>query len=53
MNIKKYILFHPESPGVRVIVYRNWFQHLFRPNHFATLNECILINHTLLTARKD
>ena len=38
---KKVNVWHPESPGVRLTVYRNWFQRLFYPKHFATLGEAI------------
>ena len=35
------VVWHPESPGVKIVVYRNWFQRLIYPNEFATLSETI------------
>jgi len=32
-------LFHPESPGERVLVVRGFFARLVRPKHFATMDE--------------
>ncbi len=32
-------LLHPESPGVRVLVVRNLWQRLVRPDRFATTEE--------------
>ena len=32
-------LFHPEAPGDRVLVVRGFWARLFRPKHFATLDE--------------
>lgn len=37
--MKYFWLFHPESPGERVLVVRGFFARLFRPKHFATLDE--------------
>lgn len=36
---KKLILWHPESPGMRVTVKRNWLQRLIYPKLFASLCE--------------
>ena len=38
---KKLILFHPESPGMKIIVYRTFLGGLFKDSDFATLNETI------------
>jgi len=37
----KLTLWHPESPGMKVDVSRNWFQRLMYPKDFATLGESI------------
>jgi len=37
----KLILWHPESPGMKVTVYRNWLQRLLYPKDFATLGEVL------------
>lgn len=34
-------LLHYDSPGMRVWVYRNWWQRLFLDEHCATLAETI------------
>ena len=34
-------LWHPDSPGMRVLVFRNWLQNIFYPKDFATLGESI------------
>lgn len=34
-------LFHPESPGMRVLVVRGWLGRLLKPREFATLGEAI------------
>ena len=33
------ILFHPESPGIKVRVVRSWIGRLTKPEDFATLTE--------------
>lgn len=33
------LVFHPESPGEQIFVYRTWWQRLWRPRDFATLGE--------------
>ena len=38
---KKMFLWHPESSGERVVVYRGWFKRLFWPSAFATLGETL------------
>ena len=38
---RKESLFHPDSPGMRVEVERTWVGRLFKPLHFATLDEAI------------
>lgn len=35
------LVFHPESPGEQIFVYRTWWQRLWRPRNFATLSEAI------------
>lgn len=37
-------LYHPDSPGMRVIVVRGFWGRLFKPKKFATLNEAIQDN---------
>ena len=32
-------VFHPESPGVRILVCRSFWQRLVRPKDFATYDE--------------
>ena len=41
LNYKQFNLFHPESPGVRIYVTRSRLGRLFKPEHFATLTECL------------
>ena len=38
---KEMTVFHPESPGVKITVYRNGIQRLLLPRDFATLKETI------------
>mgnify|MGYP006876408219 CR=1 FL=1 len=38
---REHILFHLESPGVRVRITRSKFEDIFKPDDFATLRECI------------
>jgi len=39
--MKGFLLFHPESPGMRIPVVRNWWQRLLYPKDFATLSEVL------------
>lgn len=39
---KAYLVWHHDSPGVKVIVYRNWFQDFYQVKHFAGLGETII-----------
>jgi hypothetical protein len=39
--MKSYILWHPDSPGMKIPVVRNWLQRLFYPKDFATLGEVL------------
>lgn len=41
MSNRRMELWHPESPGMRVIVTRGWFKRLFYSKDFATLSESI------------
>jgi len=50
---KKLILFHPESPGMKIIVYRNFLGGLFKDSDFATLNETIKFYDELLGAHNS
>jgi hypothetical protein len=34
-------LFHPESPGVRILVVRGFWGRLFKPERFATYDEIL------------
>ena len=34
-------LWHPDSPGMKVLVVRGWLGRLFKPKEFATLGEAI------------
>lgn len=45
------ILWHPESPGMRVYVIRNWWQKLFYPEEFATLGESIKYSDAIKLVR--
>jgi len=38
---EKILLFHPESPGVKVIVFRGVLKRFFYPTGFATLGETL------------
>jgi len=38
---KGIILLHPESPGMRVIAIRSWWQRLLYPRDFATITEAL------------
>lgn len=38
---RKIILWHPDSPGIKVTVYRGWIKRLFYPREFATLSETL------------
>jgi len=38
---RKLILWHPESPGEKIIVYRGFLKRLFYPSAFATLTETL------------
>ena len=38
---KEILLFHPESPGVKVIVFRGVLKRFFYPTGFATLRETL------------
>ena len=40
-EMKELILYHPESPGMKVKVTRNWLQRLLYPKDFATLTEAL------------
>lgn len=47
---KAYLVWHHDSPGVKVIVYRNWFQCVYQLRHFAGLGETIIYgnrNHAI------
>lgn len=39
---KEMILWHPESPGMKVTVRRNWFQRLIYNKDFASINEIFI-----------
>ena len=41
LSLKTVTLFHPESPGVKVVVTRSWVGRLFKSPAFATLSECL------------
>tara|TARA_B110000977_G_C11041451_1_gene479041 strand:- start:1577 stop:1741 length:165 start_codon:yes stop_codon:yes gene_type:complete len=41
LSLKTVTLFHPESPGVKVVVTRSWVGRLFKSPAFATLTECL------------
>jgi hypothetical protein len=36
---QKYLLYHPESPGDKIEVFRTFLGHMFKNKYFATLNE--------------
>lgn len=46
-------LWHPDSPGIRVWVIRNWLQRLLYPKHFATISETIRYNYIYKMLRKE
>ncbi|MCK4498959.1 hypothetical protein KAU11_00505 [Candidatus Babeliales bacterium] len=46
---EKLLLWHPESPGERVVVYRGIFKRLIYPTAFATLNETMKSSQIDLT----
>lgn len=37
-------VYHPESSGIKITVYRSWWKTLFLNNDFATLSEVIAKN---------
>lgn len=39
--VKEIILWHPDSPGMKVTVYRTFIGSLFKPKYFATLTEVL------------
>lgn len=39
---KRVMVWHPDSPGVRLVVYRPWYRRKRRP--FATLTEAITVS---------
>jgi hypothetical protein len=41
------LLWHPDSPGMRVPVRRGWLGRLFKPAEFATLGEVIAYHQAL------
>tara|TARA_R110000782_G_scaffold214008_1_gene301913 strand:- start:2597 stop:2767 length:171 start_codon:yes stop_codon:yes gene_type:complete len=41
LRFKVEILFHPESPGIKVKVKRSWIGRLIKPTAFATLTEVL------------
>lgn len=41
MKIKPLLLWHPESPGMRIPVVRSWWQKLVYPEDFAILGEVL------------
>lgn len=36
---RPYVVWHPESPGVKVLVFRNWIQDMFYDRDFAGASE--------------
>ena len=40
------VLWHPDSPGMRVPVRRSWLGRLFKPADFATLGEVLAYYRT-------
>ena len=40
-------LWDPESPGMKVNVYRNWWQRLMFPEEFATIGEALKYSHAI------
>jgi hypothetical protein len=41
LRFKSEVLFHPESPGIRVNVTRSWMGRIFKPSAFANLGEVL------------
>ena len=41
LRIKTAVLWHPESPGMKVTVTRSWIGRLLKPTAFATLSEAL------------
>jgi hypothetical protein len=41
LRFKVQILWHPESPGIKVKVMRSWIGRLIKPTAFATLSEVL------------
>jgi hypothetical protein len=39
--MKPFVVLHPDSPGMKVAVVRNWWQRLLYPKDFATLTETL------------
>jgi len=42
--MKSFLLWHPDSPGMKVPVVRTWWQQLLYNAEFATLSEAIKWN---------
>ena len=36
---RPYVVFHPESPGIKVLVFRNWIHDLLYSKDFASSSE--------------
>lgn len=36
---RPYVVFHPESPGLKVLVFRNWIHDLLYSKDFASSSE--------------
>ncbi len=45
IDVQELMLWHPDSPGMKVKVRRNRFQRWFYEKHFATLSESLLRLH--------
>lgn len=49
-RVRPEVLWCPESPGMRVMVYRSFIGRLFKSKHFATLGESIKHSNTKIGA---
>lgn len=39
LKTRPYVVFHPESPGLKVLVFRNWIHDLLYSKDFASSSE--------------
>lgn len=45
LKTKPYLVWHPDSPGIRVVVFRNIIQRIIYPRAFAEISEMKYYEH--------